>query len=330
MDPRLLDLVWEAYRSVGARDYIHVVSAYRSPATNSMLRKRSQGRRQQEPAHARQGDGFLHSGRQPEEAARHRPEGAGRRRRLLSALGFAFRAYGCRQCPPLAAHEPQGTGAPCSRTARRCMCRATASRCPASRRRSLPTSRARRAAPPRWRLRSSGDRAGPAACSRRSSAAAPTRKKTTATAQRRSCRRQAGQAAAETVAAEALGQDPDRSARTRQSAPSMPCRTKRPTRRPRRSSRRCPSRDIPLPGFAPRPQMDVGAVDAAKWPWPRNARQHSVRHGRRGTAGGRWRGDRRRGRRQYSAADLAAGRRGETRARPRFWPWRLRNRNWLR
>ena len=43
MDPRLLDLVWEAYRSVGARDYIHVVSAYRSPATNSMLRKRSKG-----------------------------------------------------------------------------------------------------------------------------------------------------------------------------------------------------------------------------------------------------------------------------------------------
>lgn len=43
MDPRLLDLVWETYRSVGARDYIHVVSAYRSPATNSMLRRRSKG-----------------------------------------------------------------------------------------------------------------------------------------------------------------------------------------------------------------------------------------------------------------------------------------------
>ena len=43
MDPRLLDLVWEAYRSVGAKDYIHVVSAYRSPATNSMLRSRSKG-----------------------------------------------------------------------------------------------------------------------------------------------------------------------------------------------------------------------------------------------------------------------------------------------
>jgi len=43
MDPRLFDLVWEAYRSVGGRDYIHVVSAYRSPATNSMLRKRGRG-----------------------------------------------------------------------------------------------------------------------------------------------------------------------------------------------------------------------------------------------------------------------------------------------
>lgn len=43
MDPRLLDAVWETYRAVGAKDYIHVVSAYRSPATNSMLRKRSSG-----------------------------------------------------------------------------------------------------------------------------------------------------------------------------------------------------------------------------------------------------------------------------------------------
>lgn len=43
MDPRLMDLLWETYQSVGARDYIHVVSAYRSPATNSMLRSRSSG-----------------------------------------------------------------------------------------------------------------------------------------------------------------------------------------------------------------------------------------------------------------------------------------------
>ena len=39
MDPRLFDLVWEVYNKVGARDYINVVSAYRSPATNDMLRR---------------------------------------------------------------------------------------------------------------------------------------------------------------------------------------------------------------------------------------------------------------------------------------------------
>ena len=43
MDPRLLDLVWEAYRESGATDYIQVVCGYRSPATNSMLRSRSRG-----------------------------------------------------------------------------------------------------------------------------------------------------------------------------------------------------------------------------------------------------------------------------------------------
>ncbi|MCD2183122.1 DUF882 domain-containing protein [Rhizobium sp. GN54] len=43
MDPRLFDLVWEVYQKSGSRGYIHVVSAYRSPATNSMLRSRSKG-----------------------------------------------------------------------------------------------------------------------------------------------------------------------------------------------------------------------------------------------------------------------------------------------
>ena len=41
MDPRLFDTVWEAYRQVGATQPIHVVSAYRSPGTNAMLRRRS-------------------------------------------------------------------------------------------------------------------------------------------------------------------------------------------------------------------------------------------------------------------------------------------------
>ena len=43
MDPRLFDLVWEVYRRSGATDYIHVVSAYRSPTTNGMLRSRTRG-----------------------------------------------------------------------------------------------------------------------------------------------------------------------------------------------------------------------------------------------------------------------------------------------
>jgi uncharacterized protein YcbK (DUF882 family) len=43
MDPRLIDLLWEVYRASGSRDYIHVVSGYRAPATNNMLRSRSSG-----------------------------------------------------------------------------------------------------------------------------------------------------------------------------------------------------------------------------------------------------------------------------------------------
>ena len=43
MDPRLFDLIWEAYRTSGSNDYIHVVCGYRSPSTNSMLRSRSKG-----------------------------------------------------------------------------------------------------------------------------------------------------------------------------------------------------------------------------------------------------------------------------------------------
>ncbi len=43
MDPRLFDLVWQIYQTVGGRDYIYVICGYRSPATNSMLRSRSRG-----------------------------------------------------------------------------------------------------------------------------------------------------------------------------------------------------------------------------------------------------------------------------------------------
>ena len=42
MDPRLFDVVWETYRSAGAQgETVKVMSAYRSPETNAMLRSRS-------------------------------------------------------------------------------------------------------------------------------------------------------------------------------------------------------------------------------------------------------------------------------------------------
>jgi uncharacterized protein YcbK (DUF882 family) len=43
MDPRLFDIAWEVHRESGSSEPFHVVSAYRSPATNSMLRRRSRG-----------------------------------------------------------------------------------------------------------------------------------------------------------------------------------------------------------------------------------------------------------------------------------------------
>lgn len=41
MDPRLFDVVWEVQRQLGSEQPFHVVSAYRSPNTNAMLRRRS-------------------------------------------------------------------------------------------------------------------------------------------------------------------------------------------------------------------------------------------------------------------------------------------------
>ncbi len=41
MDPRLFDVVWETYRETGSHEAVQIVSAYRSPVTNAMLRRRS-------------------------------------------------------------------------------------------------------------------------------------------------------------------------------------------------------------------------------------------------------------------------------------------------
>jgi uncharacterized protein YcbK (DUF882 family) len=41
MDPKLFDIVWDVYRQSGSKEPIDVLSGYRSPQTNAMLRRRS-------------------------------------------------------------------------------------------------------------------------------------------------------------------------------------------------------------------------------------------------------------------------------------------------
>ena len=41
MDPRLFDIIWEVYRESGSKEPVDVLSGYRSPHTNAMLRRRS-------------------------------------------------------------------------------------------------------------------------------------------------------------------------------------------------------------------------------------------------------------------------------------------------
>lgn len=43
MDPQLFDIVWEVYRETNASAPIQIVSSFRSPETNAMLRSRSRG-----------------------------------------------------------------------------------------------------------------------------------------------------------------------------------------------------------------------------------------------------------------------------------------------
>ncbi len=43
MDPRLIDLVWEIYQQTGSNQPINIISGYRSPDTNEMLRETTAG-----------------------------------------------------------------------------------------------------------------------------------------------------------------------------------------------------------------------------------------------------------------------------------------------
>ena len=112
MDPHLIDLLWEVHREVGAKEPIWIVCGYRSPSTNTRLRRRSRGSRQVQPAHARQGHRLLHSRRAARATACRRSAGAARRRGLLSLIGCTLRAHGYRQRAPLAA---DAGGATCKR-----------------------------------------------------------------------------------------------------------------------------------------------------------------------------------------------------------------------
>ena len=147
MDPHLFDLVWQVYQRSGStrlhqRRVRLPLAGHQRDAAQALAR-----RRQEQPAHAGQGDGLLHRGRAARQAARHRPADAARRRRLLPDLRLALRPHGHRQRAPLAAHDPPAARRRSSRTAIPSTFPPTASRCPATPRRSPPTRRARPPAP---------------------------------------------------------------------------------------------------------------------------------------------------------------------------------------
>ena len=47
MDPNTIDIIWEMHRELGSHEPVHIISGYRSPATNAMLRKTRGGQAKQ-------------------------------------------------------------------------------------------------------------------------------------------------------------------------------------------------------------------------------------------------------------------------------------------
>ncbi|WP_333794253.1 DUF882 domain-containing protein [Hyphomicrobium sp.] len=47
MDPNTIDIIWEMHRELGSQQPVHIISGYRSPATNEMLRKTRGGQAKQ-------------------------------------------------------------------------------------------------------------------------------------------------------------------------------------------------------------------------------------------------------------------------------------------
>ena len=106
MDRHLFDILWEVYRDVDGKKPIQIISAYRSPATNAMLRRRSSGVARFSQHMLGHAMDFFIPGRAARADPLRRLAAAARRRRLLSDLGIALRPSRYRQHPPLAAHDP--------------------------------------------------------------------------------------------------------------------------------------------------------------------------------------------------------------------------------
>ena len=107
MDRHLFDILWEVYRDVDGKKPIQIISAYRSPATNAMLRRRSSGVARLSQHMLGHAMDFYIPDVALEQYPRRRASPAARRRRLLSDLGLALRPSRHRQHPSLAAHDPR-------------------------------------------------------------------------------------------------------------------------------------------------------------------------------------------------------------------------------
>ena len=128
MDARLFDILWEVYREVGSREPVNIISAYRSPETNGMLRRRSSGVSE----HSQHMLGRAMDIRLPDvDTARLR---AAAMRLQYGGVGYyrfeRFRAYRHGQRARLAAHECRTSSRASSRMERRCTCPRTGSRWP--------------------------------------------------------------------------------------------------------------------------------------------------------------------------------------------------------
>ena len=324
MDPRLFDLIWEAYKQSGARDYIHVVCGYRSPQTNSMLRSRSKGVAKKSQHMLGKAMDFYIPGvklkKLREIGLKMQGGGVG----YYPSLRIALRAFRRRQCPPLAQDEPQGArrAVPRRQDAARAVGRQAASRLQPGAR-FLPVAqeeRQRGGRQPRPELQSSTRSGGLLAAFFGGGGGADDEEdsSTVIVASVDDARSgaadqggEAGQAAkvdSEPVKADASRSRPEQGGQGRQQDPHPAARarqSRRPAAEPQPETivAALPARDVPLPLAAPRPQVDVGAVDQI--PRPASTQRPLSRAG---PAADRRRDRPRRagGRAQHSAADAAA------------------------